>query len=148
MSTSPNRTLSRRGLLKALGATAGVIGFDAATGLWTSSAQAHAHASTAFAAVPHLDGTLHLDDATRNDYAQDFGAIVHEQPVAVLRPGSLDDIARMVVFARRHGIRVASRGMAHTTFGQAQVRAGVVMDISTLNAIHRLDIGADRRPRY
>ena len=136
--SSPTSSLSRRGLLKkTLGAAAGVIGFDAATGWWVASA--HAQPSADFAAAPRLDGTLHLDDATRNEYAQDFGAIVHEQPIAVLRPGSVDDIARMVVFARRHGIRIAGRGMAHTTFGQAQVRAGVVIDISTLNAIHRID---------
>jgi cytokinin dehydrogenase len=139
MTASSTHSVSRRGVLKTLGATAGVIGFDAATGLWTLSAQAQTQTSAAFAAVPRLDGTLHLDDATRNEYAQDFGAIVHEQPVAVLRPGSVDDIARMVAFARRHGIRIAGRGMAHTAFGQAQVQAGIVIDISTLNTIHRID---------
>lgn len=138
MTTAPTRSLSRRGLLKTLGATAGVTGFNLATGLWTSSAQAQAN-DDVFAAVPRLDGTLHLDEATRNEYAQDFGSIVHEQPIAVLRPGSVDDIARMVRFARRHGIRIAGRGMAHTAFGQAQVQAGIVIDISTLNTIHRID---------
>jgi cytokinin dehydrogenase len=137
MTARPIPTFSRRRIVKAIGSTAAVVGFDIATGQWMSSA--HAQAADVFAAVPHLDGTLHLDDATRNEYAQDFGAIVHEQPVAVLRPGSVDDIARMVTFARRHGIRIASRGMAHTAFGQAQVQAGIVIDISTLNAIHRID---------
>ena len=40
-----------------------------------------------FDRVPRLDGTLLLDEATRRAYAQDFGQIVSEEPVAVLRPG-------------------------------------------------------------
>jgi cytokinin dehydrogenase len=126
--------LSRRHLVKTLGAGLGVLGLNAATGAWIASAQAHTRVP--FLGVPPLDGTLHLDEANCTAYAQDFGSIVHEQPVAVLKPGSVGDIARMVGFARRHGIRVAGRGRAHTTFGQAQVQAGVVIDISTLQTVH------------
>ena len=34
-------------------------------------------------------------------------------------PGSVDDIAAMIRFCRRHDIKVATRGQAHTTFGQS-----------------------------
>ena len=70
--------------------------------------------------MPRLDGSLLLDAATRRSYAQDFGQIVSEEPVAVLRPGSVEDISRMLRFAGRHGIRVVGRGAAHTVFGQSQ----------------------------
>jgi cytokinin dehydrogenase len=59
--------------------------------------------------------------------------------VAVLRPGSLDDIRTLVQFADHHHIRVAMRGQGHATFGQVQAEAGIVIDSRTLHAIH--DIG-------
>jgi cytokinin dehydrogenase len=138
MTDKPRSHMQRRSLVKALGAAGCVVGFNAVTASWVTSAQAQTPTQTRFASLPALDGSLHLDDATRTAYAQDFGNIVHEQPLAVLKPGSADDIARMLVFARRHGIRIAGRGRGHTAFGQAQIQSGVVIDISTLQTIHRI----------
>lgn len=129
--------VSRRQAVKALGSSGLVVGFNAVTASWVTQAQAHAPSD--FHSLPSLDGTLHLDDATRAEYANDFGNIVHEQPLAVLKPASVDDIRSLLRFAGRHGIRVVGRGRGHTVFGQSQVRAGLVIDISTLNKIHRID---------
>jgi cytokinin dehydrogenase len=123
-------SVSRRSAVGAL-----VVGFNAFTASWVT----RAHAPSDFHSLPPLDGTLHLDDATRTEYANDFGGIVHEQPVAVLKPGSVEDIRNLMRFAGRHGIRVVGRGRGHTVFGQSQVRAGLVIDISTLSEIHRID---------
>ena len=60
-------------------------------------------------------------------------------PIAVLQPGSVNDIVRMVRFAREHHIRVAARGQGHSTQGQAQVDAGVVIDMSFLRRIRSID---------
>jgi FAD/FMN-containing dehydrogenase len=111
--------LSRRRFAGSLAAAAGalVLGFDPLTRSWVTSARA----GGIFDELPRLDGSLHLDEATRAAYAQDFGQIVHERPLAVLKPGSVQDIARMVRFARRHQLRIAGRGRGHSTFGQAQV---------------------------
>jgi FAD/FMN-containing dehydrogenase len=54
----------------------------------------------------------------------------------------VEDIARMVRFAREQGLRIAMRGQGHATFGQAQVQAGIVVDSSALATIH--SIGSDR----
>jgi FAD/FMN-containing dehydrogenase len=134
--TGTTRQLSRRRFAGSLAAVAGavVLGFDPLTRSWVT----HAHADGVFDELPRLDGSLHLDDATRAAYAEDFGQIVHERPLAVLKPGSVQDIARMVRFARRHHLRIAGRGRGHSTFGQAQVEAGVVIDMSTLRTIHRI----------
>jgi cytokinin dehydrogenase len=43
-----------------------------------------------------------------------------------------------VRFCRRHGISVGGRGQGHTTFGQSQVEAGLVVDMATLNKIHSI----------
>jgi FAD/FMN-containing dehydrogenase len=91
---------------------------------------------TEFASLPHLDGDLSFDPATRSEYAHDYGQIVHEPPLAVLRPGSVDDIARMVAFARRCGLKIAARGEGHQPFGQAQVCGGIVIDMRSLQQVH------------
>jgi FAD/FMN-containing dehydrogenase len=126
------RALSRRTFTKAVAGLA-VVGYRAGAGSWVVTA--HSTPGSKFDRVPELDGTLLLDDVTRDAYAQDFGQIVHERPDAVLRPGSVDDIAKMLRFARRHGIRVVGRGAAHTTFGQSQHRAGITFDLTTLDTI-------------
>ena len=42
-------------------------------------------------------------------------------------------------FARRNNIEVAARGQAHSTQGQAQVEAGVVIDLATLASVHEVN---------
>jgi cytokinin dehydrogenase len=132
--------LSRRGFAKALGIGALVVGYESITGSWITSAEAASEPQ--FEKLPQLDGWLFLNDATRQEYAQDYGQIVHEKPIAVLKPRSVEDISRMIQFARSHGIRIAARGQGHLPFGQAQVRAGVVIDMRSLETVHA--ISSDR----
>src|SRR5919107_943699 len=49
------------------------------------------------------------------------------------------DIVRLIDFARSQGIQVAARGQGHSTLGQAQVEAGVVIDMSALAAIYEIN---------
>jgi FAD/FMN-containing dehydrogenase len=86
-----------------------------------------------------LDGALLLDAESRRRVAADVGGLVSKMPAAVLRPKSVDDVVRMVRFCRQHQIRIAARGQGHTTFGQAQVEGGLVIDMSSLDVIHRID---------
>lgn len=118
--------------MKGIFATSVVVGFDLAGRSWVT----HARTGTPFAQLPPLDGTLSTDPAALAAAADDFGHIVHRTPVAVLRPGSVEDVVKVVRFAREHGIRVAGRGKGHTAFGQSQADAGVVIDMTTLNQIH------------
>src|SRR5918997_2890941 len=121
--------------MKGLFATSVVVGFDLAGRSWVTEAST----GGPFAHLPPLDGTLSTDPAVRAAAADDFGHIVHRTPVAVLRPGSVEDVAKVVRFAREHGIRVAGRGKGHTAFGQSQAEAGVVIDMTTLNQIHSVE---------
>ncbi|HEX8721872.1 MAG TPA: FAD-binding protein [Pyrinomonadaceae bacterium] len=118
--------------MKGIFATSVVVGFDLAGRSWVTEASA----GGSFVELPPLDGTLATDPASLAAVADDFGHIVHRTPVAVLRPGSVEDVAKVVRFARANGIRVAGRGKGHTAFGQSQAAAGVVIDVSTLNQIH------------
>jgi FAD/FMN-containing dehydrogenase len=94
--------------------------------------------------IPNLDGQLLTDAATLAQAADDFGHIVHKTPSAVLVPGSIDDVVRVIHFANAHGIKVAGArgiGESHSTQGQSQVAAGVVIDMSALNQIHEINAG-------
>jgi FAD/FMN-containing dehydrogenase len=135
------KNISRRGLLKGLFAATVVVGFDLTNRSWVTQASSGG-ASGDFSLLPPLDGTLVTDPASLAAVADDFGHMIHRTPVAVLRPGSVEDVVKMVRFARQAGIKVASRGKGHTAFGQSQVDAGVVVDMSTLNQIHSIE--ADR----
>ena len=88
-----------------------------------------------------LKGELSFDDSVLQPAADDFGHVVHKKPVAVLRPGDAQDIAKLVQFANREGLKVAMRGQGHSFFGQTQVEGGVVIDSSSLNAVRIVKSG-------
>ena len=58
--------------------------------------------------------------------------------MAVLLPGSVNDIQKMVRFCANHCIAVGARGQGHTTFGQSQVGGGLVIDMATINQVHAI----------
>ena len=112
------------------GASAVIVGFDPAARSWVSD-----RAGGPLVDLPRLDGALAHDAAVKDEVSQDNGRIVRRRPLAVLRPGSVDDIVRMVRYASTHHIRVAMRGQGHSSFGQAQVEAGIVIDSRPLRRI-------------
>jgi cytokinin dehydrogenase len=85
--------------------------------------------------LPSLDGRVRLDAVALAEAADDFGHLVRHRPLAVLEPGSADDVAVMVRYCGERGIPVAARGRGHTTGGQAQAPGGVVVDMGTLRGI-------------
>ena len=136
---STNRQeLSRRGFVRAVGSGAvgmGVLvtGFDSAARAWASEATS-GHGGD-FDHVPPLDGRLLLASADLTPFEDDFGHIVHQVPGAVLKPGSVRDIAAMIEFCGPRRIAVAPRGQGHQTFGQAQVSGGLVIDMGPLDSV-------------
>ncbi|MFC4496572.1 FAD-binding protein [Streptomyces ovatisporus] len=130
---------TRRTALYGLATAAAVVGFDPAARAWATERPGSRNAP--FHEVPPLDGSLLTDDASRDAAAEDFGHIVHRRPAAVLRPGSVRDIVVMVRFCRSHGISVAPRGQGHTTFGQAQVEGGLVIETTPLDHIGEVSGG-------
>src|SRR5215510_10500708 len=57
-----------------------------------------------------LGGEFLFDDAALQAAADDFGRVVHEKPAAVLRPRDAQDIAKLLQYANRQGLKVAMRG--------------------------------------
>jgi FAD/FMN-containing dehydrogenase len=127
---------TRRSFVKGLVASTSVLilGFDPVRRSWVTSALA----DTPTISIPHLDGVLITDPATLATFADDFGHVIHHTPIAVLQPGSVDDVVRAVRFCLEHRIQVAARGQGHSTGGQSQVQGGLVIDSSTLNAIEHI----------
>ena len=135
-----SREVSRRAFLQgSLAAAAAVVGFDTVFRSWVSAAELARGRFALAEGFPSFDGSLLTDGASLAAAADDFGHMIHRQPSAVLKPGSVNDVVEMVRFARRNGIKVAARGQGHSTQGQAQVEAGVVVDMSNLAAIREVN---------
>ncbi len=135
--------LSRRQVLAAMGA-ATVLGFSTSARAWVSGPKKKKCGNSE---LPDLDGELVIDASQLTEYSVDAGNIVHYSPIAALLPGSVADVQKMIGYCRKHGIQVAARGQGHTTFGQSMVDGGLIIDMSSLNAIHSLgptqaDVGA------
>ena len=91
--------------------------------------------------LPSLDGQLVLAGSLLTEAADDFGHLVSSAPVAVLAPGSIDDIRKLVIFANAQGIKIGGMSMignSHSTYGQSQVAGGVVIDMAALSEIHEI----------
>ncbi|WP_133742300.1 FAD-binding protein [Actinorugispora endophytica] len=124
--------LPRRVFVGGLGVGALVLGFDPAGRAWVAEAAAD---SGPLERVPPLDGELLVDPGSREEAADDYGHMVRHHPRAVLRPGSVSDVAVMLRYCRARGIPVAARGQGHSTNGQSQVEAGLVVETGTLDDI-------------
>src|SRR4030095_15103053 len=97
--------------------------------------------------VPPRDGTVEMSPAALAAFSGDFGRLVTGTPMAVLRPGSVKDIVKMVRYARSNGLTIAMNGQSgtddevesHSNFGQARAPGGIAIDARSLRIIHRVD---------
>src|SRR5262245_58485225 len=122
------RNISRRDFGKRLAGGAALLGLQPP---WNYLAAAQSLRND----FQDLSGELSFDEAALQTASDDFGHVVHKKPMAMLRPGDAQDIAKLVQFANRQGLKVAMRGQGHSFFGQTQVAGGVAVDSSSLNAI-------------
>src|SRR5713101_6583664 len=130
-----SRQLSRRILIKsaAVGSAAIIVGYDPRARSWITAAQA---GTSSFKGVPELDGVLLFDDASRKAIAVDRGNLFHRIPAAVLKPGSVQDVVKMVQYANQRSLKVVMKGRGHSQYAQTQAEGGIVIDSGNLNAVH------------
>ncbi|MFF7995005.1 FAD-binding protein [Kitasatospora xanthocidica] len=136
--------LSRRSLLAGAAAGAGiaVVGWDTSARAWAAEPGAQV------ARLPALEGSVTLEGAGLERFSSDFGHLVRSEPRAVLRPGSVRDVQRVVAFARRHRIPVAVNGQSgdvaqvgaaglesHSSYGQAGAAGGIAVDARGLSRV-------------
>ena len=129
------RKISRRDFGKRLAGAAALMALQPA---WKVPAAAQSLRND----LKDLGGELYFDDAVLQAAADDFGHVVQKRPLGLLRPGSTQDIAKLLQYANRQGLKVAMRGQGHSFFGQTQVEGGVVIDSSSLNAVRIVKAGS------
>lgn len=137
--------LSRRNLLKGIAAGVTVVGWSALDRAWIPAGASEA-ARAGVQRLPPLDGTVEMSPAALAAFSGDFGRLVTGTPTAVLRPGSVKDIVKMVRYARRNGLTIAMNGQSgtddgresHSNFGQALVPGGIAIDARRLRTIHTI----------
>jgi len=96
-----------------------------------------------------VDGQLSVDPFDVETASLDFGLIRRSEPMAVLHPGSADDIARLVqaAYLSSQGFTVSARGHGHSINGQAQTSNGVVIEMSGGSRGSRLGLGNLAKPQ-
>ncbi|MCZ0211356.1 FAD-binding protein [Streptomyces sp. UMAF16] len=141
---------SRRTVLRTVGTTATVIGWNARTGSWAWAADTTGRPGDDVVPVPDLDGTLTTDTSQFGSYTHDFGRLVTGTvPWAVLTPGSVRDIAKMICYARANTLKLAVSGRSgtggdlesHSCYGQAAVSGGIAVNARGMARI--LSTGSD-----
>ena len=137
-----NALSSRRRFIKAA-AVIGTAGLGASTRSWFSDARAEA---ASLPSVPRLDGTLVFDRAARDAIAVDQSNLYRNVPAAVLRPGSVQDIVKMVHYANERSLKVVMKGRGHSQYGQSQAKDGIVIDSGNLNAVRATAESVDAQP--
>jgi cytokinin dehydrogenase len=130
--------MNRRGFLNgALAGAALVTAYIPSRGAWAAKPDPKDKAIK----IPSLDGQLVLAGPLLQEAADDFGHIISSAPVAVLIPGSIHDVRKLIQFANKNGVKVGGMSMignTHSTYGQSQVAGGVVIDMSALCEIHQI----------
>ncbi|XP_047336152.1 cytokinin dehydrogenase 3-like [Impatiens glandulifera] len=87
---------------------------------------------------PEIPDTKLRRDAKALDLASwDFGKIENIKPNAVLYPSSVDDIVNLLSLSYNSTspFRVAGKGRGHSIRGQAMVKDGVVVEMTSLNDV-------------
>ena len=120
---------TRRNLVKGLAFGSLIVGFNPLTRSWVTNAEAASAGK--LDRLPHLDGVLRRDEEALTAASEDSGHFAHRRPIAVLEPGSVQDIARVVRFANEHDLRIAVRGHGHSIYGQSLVEGGIVIAMSS-----------------
>jgi cytokinin dehydrogenase len=86
-----------------------------------------------------LQGTVRTPDTFTADHLQNYGRIFQWTPRFAVQPRSQDDIVQLVLFCRKHGLRLTNRGAAHSQSQLAISQDGVLVEMQSMNRIGAVD---------
>src|ERR1700753_2354546 len=99
------------------------------------------NAAFAMRLARNIEGEVLFDRASRGRYSTD-ASIYQMEPVGVIVPESIDDVAAAMSIARREGVPVRARGGGPSQCGQTVNRALVIDCSKHLRRILHVDAGA------
>ncbi|HEV2389138.1 MAG TPA: FAD-linked oxidase C-terminal domain-containing protein [Nitrososphaerales archaeon] len=80
-----------------------------------------------------------LSEGSRiEEYSEDMAGF-RAKPAVVARPGSEEEVRRIVVLARRRGTAIVPRGAGSSLTGASVSRGGVVLDMRRMDAVLKVD---------
>ncbi|HEX6867479.1 MAG TPA: FAD-binding oxidoreductase [Candidatus Limnocylindrales bacterium] len=82
------------------------------------------------------------DDPGFDEARAIWNGMIDRRPAAIVRAGSVGDIAPTIEAARALGLRIAVRGGGHNVAGNGTVDGGIVLDLGGLTAV---DVDPERR---
>jgi hypothetical protein len=74
-------------------------------------------------------------EAAISKFSVDWGALSVQRPACVAHPSSIEQVQRVVVFARENGLTISVRGNGHSTGAQTLNSDQIVIDTSLFNAV-------------
>lgn len=86
-----------------------------------------------------IEGQVFDDEETLQQVQTDFGRIVQKTPRLVVLPASPQDVQKVVRMAWQEGWPVATRGAAHSQSGQSLSQDGILIDMSGLNRVEKVE---------
>lgn len=98
--------------------------------------------SIAEAIRKRIRGRVISNDLLLDEHRTNFGRIFHWEPAAVVLPAGTQDVAEILRFAGEEGIRVSTRGAAHSQSQVAINEGGILIDMKSMGAIG--PVAADR----
>ncbi|QHO50202.1 hypothetical protein HN51_002060 [Arachis hypogaea] len=90
---------------------------------------------SAFHPSMEISNDLDYDNSTLTLASTDYGLKIHEKPLAVLQPKSITEISELIKVSNSLStpFTIAARGQAHSVYGQAMAREGIVVNMTHLN---------------
>lgn len=66
----------------------------------------------------------------------DFGHLIHKENLGTFYPSTVEEISQIIIYAQKAKIALSCRGRGHSTYGQAQVDQGIIIDLANFCKIH------------
>ncbi|HVQ34712.1 MAG TPA: FAD-binding protein [Candidatus Bathyarchaeia archaeon] len=89
-----------------------------------------------------VEGVVHTPDQLTAEHLTNYGRLFHWTPRFVVKPKTAKDVQALVTFARTHRLSLTTRGMAHSQSQLAINRDGILVDMTSLDAIGAVDAQA------
>src|SRR5690242_11526258 len=77
--------------------------------------------------------------AQREAAELDFGRLVRKSAFAVLTPRSAEEVARVLIYANTHGLKLTARGRGMSQGGQSIPAGHVSLDLSGMTGVEAPD---------